>query len=82
MFSKIFNKITKEFRNKNRQVIVESEKNDFIANVDFDYNNDENNNNIDNIEQQLMIIQSIFDIFIIENILLIDHHANFEFINL
>ena len=56
MFSKIFNKITKKFKNKNRQIIVEFEKNDFIANVDFDYNSDENNNNIDNIKQQLITI--------------------------
>ena len=80
MFSKIFNKITKEFKNKNRQVIVESEENNSTANVDFDYNNDENNNNI--VEQQLITIQSVFDIFIIESISLIDHHADFEFINL
>ena len=82
MFSKIFIKITKEFKNKNRQVIVEFEENDFIANADFDYNNDESSNNIDNVEQQLITIQSIFDIFIVENISLIDHHADFEFINL
>ena len=82
MFSKIFNKITKESKNKNRQVIIESEENDFTANVDFDYNSDESNNNINNVEQQLITTQSIFDIFIIESILLINHHANLEFINL
>ena len=82
MFSKIFIKITKKFKNKNRQVIVEFEKNDFTANADFDYNSDENSNNIDNVEQQLITIQSVFDIFIIESISLIDHHADFEFINL
>ena len=82
MFSKNFSKVTKEFKNKNRQIIVEFEKNDFTANIDFDYNSDENNNNIDNVEQQLITIQSIFDIFIIESTSLIDHHADFEFISL
>ena len=82
MFSKIFIKITKKFKNKNRQIIVESEENDFIANVDFEYNSDENSSNIDNVEQQLITTQSAFDIFIIENISLTDHHADLEFINL
>ena len=82
MFSKIFIKITKEFKNKNRQAIVESEKNDSTANADFGHNSDENSSNTDNVEQQLVTIQSAFDILIIENISLTDHHADFEFINL
>ena len=82
MLSKIFIKITKEFKNKNRQVIVEFEENDSTANVDFDHNSDENSSNINNVEQQLVTIQSVFDIFIIESISLIDHHIDLEFINL
>ena len=82
MLLKIFIKITKEFKNKNRQAIVEFEKNDSTANADFDHNSDESSSNIDNVEQQLITIQSIFDIFIIESTSLIDHHADFEFISL
>ena len=81
MLSKIFDKISVKF--KNRQIIVESEENDFTAYANLDYNNDESNNNIDQvIKQQLIITQSAFDILIIENISLIENRAEFEFITL
>ena len=47
MFSKIFDKISVKF--KNRQIIVESEKNDSTAHANFDHNSDESNNNTDQI---------------------------------
>ena len=81
MFSKIFDKISVKF--KNRQIIVEFEKNDFTVHANFNYNSDESSNNINQIiKQQLIIIQSVFDIFIIESILLTENRAELEFTTL
>ena len=81
MFSKISDKISVKF--KNRYIIVESEENDFTVHANFDYNSDESSNSIDQvIKQQLIITQSAFDIFIIENISLTENRAEFEFITL
>ena len=80
MLSKTFIKITKEFKNKNRQAIVEPEENDSTANADFDHNSDESSSST--VEQKLITTQSTFDILIIESISLTDHHADLEFTNL
>ena len=47
MLSKIFDKISVKF--KNRQIIVEFEENDFTVHANFDHNSDESSNNIDQI---------------------------------
>ena len=81
MSSKIFDKTSVKF--KNRQIIVEFEENDFIAHANFNHNSDESNNSIDQIiKQQLIITQSVFDIFIIESISLTENRAEFEFTTL
>ena len=79
MSSKIFDKTSVKF--KNRQIIVESEENDFIAHANLGHNSDESSNSIDQvIKQQLITTQSTFDIFIIENISLTESRAELEFI--
>ena len=67
--------IKKNIKNKNRQIIVEFEKMNFIANVD---NNDDENNNIDIDQKLINIDQSTFDISIIYNSLFANQQIIFR----